>query len=106
MENIVSTTQHEEKVHRRSEWSLKRKAKWPVKKLLTKWQQHMLKRWLRHVDNLSDDRKGYHRGLVDCQVGNDKRSGYLLNYQKVRGEIPIFLVEKGEEMSSTESSCQ
>jgi hypothetical protein len=66
-------------------------------------QQHQR---LRHVDNLSDDRKGYHRGLVDCQVGNDKRSGYLINYQEGSGEIPIFQVGKGEEMSSTKSSCQ
>jgi hypothetical protein len=66
----------------------------------------MLKRWPRHADNLSDDRRGYHMGLVDCQVGNDKRSIDLINYQEGRGEIRIFQVGKGEEMSSTESSCQ
>jgi hypothetical protein len=39
-------------------------------------------------------------------VGNEKRSIDLINFQEGRGETPIFQVGKGEEMSSTESSCQ
>jgi hypothetical protein len=38
-------------------------------------------------------------------VGNEKRSVDLINCQEGRGDIPIFQVGKGEEMSSTESSC-
>jgi hypothetical protein len=66
----------------------------------------VLKRWMSHVDNLTDDGKRSGRGLIDCQVGNEKRSVDLINYQEVRGDIPIFQVGKGEEMSSSESSCQ
>ena len=66
----------------------------------------MLKRWLGHVHNLNDDEKRYDMGLIDFQVGNEKRSVDLINCQEVRGDIPIFQVAKGEEMSSGESSCQ
>jgi hypothetical protein len=38
-------------------------------------------------------------------VGNEKRSVDLINYQEGRGDIPIFQVGKGEEMSLAESSC-
>jgi hypothetical protein len=60
----------------------------------------VLKRWMRHIDNLTDDRKRSGRGLIDCLVGNEKRSVDLINFQEVRGDIPIFQVGKGEEMSS------
>jgi hypothetical protein len=35
-------------------------------------------------------------------VGNEKRSVDLINCQEGRGDIPIFQVGKGEEMSSAE----
>jgi hypothetical protein len=66
----------------------------------------VLKRWLRHVENLSDEGKRSGRGLIDFQVGNEKGSVDLINCQEGRGDIPIFQVGKGEEMSSVESSCQ
>jgi hypothetical protein len=39
-------------------------------------------------------------------VGNEKRTIDLINYQEGREENPIFLMGKGEEMSSTKGSCQ
>jgi hypothetical protein len=77
-----------------------------VQRLLARRQQQVLKRWLRHVENLSDQGKRSGRGLVDFQVGNEKGSVDLINFQEGRGDIPIFQVGKGEEMSSAESSCQ
>jgi hypothetical protein len=64
----------------------------------------VLKRWLRHDENLSDEGKRSGRGLIDCQVGNEKRSIDLMNCQEGRGDIPIFQVSKGEEMKLFESS--
>jgi hypothetical protein len=66
----------------------------------------MLKRWLRHTENLSDEGKTSKIGLIYFQVGNEKGSVYLINCQEGRGEILIFQVGKGEEMSSAESACQ
>jgi len=66
----------------------------------------VLKRWMRHIDNLTDDGKGFGRGVIDCLVGNEKRSVDLINCQEVRGDIPIFQVGKGEEMSSGEGGFQ
>jgi hypothetical protein len=106
MEKLALKMQHEAKVCWRYEWPLKRKVEWHVQKLLARRQQHVLKRWLRHVENLSDEGKRSGRGLVDFQVGNEKRSVDLINFQEGRGDIPIFQVGKGEEMSSVESSCQ
>jgi hypothetical protein len=74
--------------------------------LLARRQQQVLKRGLRHVDNLTDDKKRSGRGLVDCQLGNEKRLVDLINCQEGRGDIPIFQVGKREEMISGESSCQ
>jgi hypothetical protein len=50
----------------------------------------MLKRWLRYTESLSGEGKRYCRGLVDFQVGNEKGSGDIINYQESRGGIPIF----------------
>jgi hypothetical protein len=66
----------------------------------------VLKRWLRYVENLNGEGKRSGRGLVGCQVGNVKGSIDLVNCQEDRGDIPIFQVGKGEEMSLVESSCQ
>jgi hypothetical protein len=65
-----------------------------------------VKRWLRYVENLNGEGKRSGRGLIDFQVGNEKGSVDLVNCQEGRGDIPIFQVGKGEEMSSAESSCQ
>ena len=66
----------------------------------------MLKRGMRHVDNLTNDKNRSRRGLVDCQLANEKRLVDLINCQEGRGDIPIFQVGKREEMILGESSCQ
>jgi hypothetical protein len=66
----------------------------------------VLKMWLRHVDNLSDDGKRFGGVLIDCHVGNEKRSVDLIDCQEGRGDIAIFQVGKGEKMSSAKSSFQ
>jgi hypothetical protein len=38
----------------------------------------MLKRWLRHAKNLFHKRKRSGKGLVDCEVGNEKGSVDLI----------------------------
>jgi len=66
MEKIELNMQQEANVHWRYEWPLKRKTRWPIHKLLDRRKKNMLKRWLRHLENLSDERKRFGRGLVDC----------------------------------------
>jgi hypothetical protein len=90
MEKLALNMQHEEKVRSRYEWPLNRKSEWLVQKLLDRRQQHVLKRWLRHVENLNNEGKRSGRGLVDFQVGNEKRSVDLINCQEGRGDIPNF----------------
>jgi hypothetical protein len=85
---------------------LKRTNKWHVQILLARRQKNVLKRWLRHAENLNDEGKKSSRDLIDFQVGNEKRSVDLLNFQECRGETPIFQVGKGEEMILAKSSCQ
>jgi hypothetical protein len=102
METLAFKMQHEAKVRWRYEWTLKRKAKWLVQKLLVKTQQQVLKRWLRYVENLNDEGKRYGKGLVGCQVGNEKGLMDLVNFQEGRGYIPNFQVGKGEEVISVE----
>jgi hypothetical protein len=75
-------------------------------KLLARRKQQVLKRWLRYVENLNGEGKRSGRGLVGFQVGNEKGSVDLINFQEGRGDILNFQVGKGEEMSSAESSCQ
>jgi hypothetical protein len=65
----------------------------------------MLRRWLRHAENLSDDGRRSSRGLVGCQVGNEKGSIDLIDFHVGRGDIPYFQVGRGGEMSSVERSC-
>jgi hypothetical protein len=43
-------------------------------------KKQMLRRWLRHAENLSDDRRISSRGLVGCQVGNEKGSVDLIDF--------------------------
>jgi hypothetical protein len=62
----------------------------------------VLKRCLIHAENLSDEGNRYGKDLIDFQVGNEKGSIDLINYQEGRGYIPIFQVVKGEEMSLVE----
>jgi hypothetical protein len=54
---------------------------------------------------LSGEEKMSGKGLICCQVGNEKGSVDLVNYQVGRGDIPNFQVGKGGEMVSVESSC-
>jgi hypothetical protein len=64
----------------------------------------MLRIWLRHVENLIDEGKRSGKGLISCQVGNEKGSVDLINCQEGRRDIPYFQVGKGEEMRSAKSS--
>jgi hypothetical protein len=66
----------------------------------------VLKRWLRYVENINGEGKRFGRGLVDFQVDDVKGSVDLMNCQEAIGDILIFQVGKGEEMSSTKVSCQ
>jgi hypothetical protein len=95
MEKIALNMQHEEKVRWRYEWSLERKSRWLVQKLLSRRNQYLLKRWLRHAKNLSDEGKRLFRDLIYFQVGNEKRSIHLINFEEGRRETPIFQVGKG-----------
>jgi hypothetical protein len=104
MEKLAFKMQQEAKVSWRHEWPLKRTTKWLVQNLLARGKQHVLKRWLRYAENLSDEGKRSGRGLVGCQVGNEKGLVDFVNCQVGRGDIPNFQVGKGGEMSSTESS--
>jgi hypothetical protein len=61
---------------------------------------------LRYAKNLNGEGKRSGIGLIGFQVGNEKGSVDLVNFQEGKGDFPIFQVGKGEEMSSTESSCQ
>jgi hypothetical protein len=106
MENTAFKMQWEIKVRWRYEWPLKRAAKWPVWNLLARRKQQVLKRWLRYDENLSVEGKISGRGPAGFQVGNEKGSVDLINFQEGRGGIPIFQVGKGEEMISVESSFQ
>jgi hypothetical protein len=83
---------------------LKRTTRWHVQKLLARRKKWVLKRWLRHVENLSHKTNKSDKSLIDCQVGNDKGSMDLVNYQVgIRG-IPDCQVGKGEETSLVEIS--
>jgi hypothetical protein len=106
MEKIALKMKKEEKVRWRYRWHLKRTTRWPIQKLLSRRKQHVLKGCLICVEKPNGEGKIYGRGIIGCQVGNEKGSVDFINYQEGRGGITIFLVGKGEEMSSAESLCQ
>jgi hypothetical protein len=58
-----------------------------------------------HDKILNDEGKRSDIGLIYFQVGNKKGSVDLINFKEGRGNILIFQVGKGEEMSSAESTC-
>jgi len=66
----------------------------------------VLKRWPRYDENLNDEGKRFGRGIVGCQVGNEEEPVGLVNCQEGRGDIPIFQVGNGGEMSSDDNSYQ
>jgi len=66
----------------------------------------VLKRWLRNVENLSNKGKRFGKGLIGCQVRNEKGLVDLVNYQKGRGDIPNFKVGNEEEVRSAKISRQ
>jgi hypothetical protein len=104
MEKIAFKMQQEAKVRWRYEWHLKRTSKWPVQNLLARGQQEMLKRWLGHAKNPNHKGKRSGKGLVDCQMGNQKGLMDLINCQMGRRDILDFQVGKGEYMNAVESS--
>jgi hypothetical protein len=59
----------------------------------------VLKRWVRHAKNISGEGKISGKDLIDFQVRNDKGLVDFINFQEDRGNIPIFQVDKGEELS-------
>jgi hypothetical protein len=65
----------------------------------------VLRRWLRYVKNLNGEGKRSGRNLIGFEVGNEKGSVDLVNFEEGRGDILNFQVGKGEEMRSIESSC-
>ena len=66
----------------------------------------MLRRWSRHDKNLSDEGKRTDKSILGFQVGNEKGSMDLIDFQVGSGDIQNYQVGKGEEMSFIESSHQ
>jgi len=59
----------------------------------------VFKRWLRYAEKLKGEGKRSGKILIGFQVGNEDKSGNLINFQEGRGDILNCHVGKGEETS-------